>query len=196
MPDEPLEFLAATPTPVGGEDAPVGAGDPAPGTVPSIGVFLPEDGGGAYTHFGLTITVAYDSGLAYAPTAGGPRSKTVFWRVSGATSLKIIAFAVSRFNAVPRAPHVDTGTANDVLINVQYSLPVKEILPDGSERITLVGQYLYAQSTPIDPLAPTLIPNSALNLPELAQIDPSTFSRQLTGPVNPPSDYDGTTVTF
>ncbi len=81
-------------------------------------------------------------------------------------------------------------------MDYQISLPVKDWMPDGSQRTVVVGRYFYEQETAIGPTTPLLIPNSALGLPELAQLDPAQFSRYLIGPTTPPAGYSGGIVNY
>ncbi len=195
MPDQPLDFLAGTPALSGGQDSAPGAGPQSPGGG-LLSVTQPNDGGGPYSHFGLSVGLAWDSGLASAPIAGPAGSGRVFWRTCSDSSVKVVSFAAGRINGTPNVPHVSTGCDNDVLIGWRFSVPVKQLMPDGSEIIVVVGEYYYEQQQAITPSLPVLIPNTALGLFEAAQIDPATFSRYLSGPVQPPPGYGGGVVNF
>lgn len=194
MADDPIDLDVTIP------DAEVG--DPGVTSEPLLGapadfvIDIDDDGGGPYYGFGLAVSIAWDSGLAFAPSSGSKKSRTVVWRVSAETSMKVVTFSIARLASPPKAPHVDTGTPNDVLFKTVISTPIQEVLPDGTRAWIITGQYLYVMQFPQDPHQPILIPNNPLLAPGMVQLYPSDFSRLLTGPASPPPEYDGYTITY
>lgn len=203
MPDEPVD-LTQTPPEVTLADATDGGYGPSlDGGVPAgttggsttFGATLSPPYGGGYLAFGLTVAVVWRSGLASAPSAseGGGR---VFWRVCSPSSRKVVRYALKRVGAVPVAPHLDTGSDNDVLVDHVLGTPVREYLPDGTPVYALAGECYYDQQVAVPPEAPRLIPNSALGFGSLEQLDPGLFDRSLVGPETPPPGFGGQKIDF
>lgn len=174
MPDLPLDLRADVPG-----DQPGRTRAPHEFRAPRAPLVGGLDERAGYVGFGLATSIARDSGLGYAALAAAEDGETVFWRVCAATSRKVVEFVSQRMGARPEAPHVDTGDANDVLVGYVSASADPKTLPDGTEIFTLAGRYVYVQRRAVSPRDPVLIPNSALGLGGLRQLDPQQFSKKL-----------------
>lgn len=166
-----------------------------PGQELNLQVDLPDAQG--ITGFGLTIAVAWDSGLGSAAVAGGARSRTEFWRIRAERSWKVVTFAVTRTDDKPVLPHIDTGDPNDVLISKQVAAIQPDVMPGDGRSYGIVGQYTYAMQVAADAAqTPITIPNTVLGFSQIQQLYPQEFRRDLHGVPAPPSEYDGRRVDF
>jgi len=198
MPDAPFSLTTPPPSLPGRADVspdpqPAGAGFSWP--LPSVD-FVDDGLGGCYVGFGMTVGSLWLSGLSFSPVAGGRRSANVFWRTQSESSYKVITFAISRADAIPKIPHVSTGTDNDVLMQRFLGAAPPQDTPDGGKVYLVVGQYLYGQVQPEDLGQPFLVPNGVLRAPVSVQLDPSQFTRFLTGPATVPPEYTGQSIKF
>lgn len=174
----------------------VQGGNPAGGQALDFAVEFP-DTEGLYA-FGVSVAVAWDSGLGFAALAAGPRAKTAFWRVCAESSYKVVSFSAARMEAAPPVPHIDTGDPNDVLVRKSVSVPQADVVNGDFRGYMITGTYVYRMQVPADAESdPITIPNHVLGLDGgVMQLYPQTFRRDLLGIPTPPKEYGGSVIDF
>lgn len=200
MPNQPPDYLIDRPTAATTEDS----GTLYRVTVSDAPILDPDALNPAtdeeiYLAFGAQTAYKTDPGLRSAPTASPKgEGREAFWRVHDKRTLKVVTWVAQCVSTVPIAPHTDTGSDNEVLIDEVVSPAIPVSLLDGKQVWMLVGQYTYRLQkapSPGDRLMAGTNPFSRRVSAENT-LDPSLFSRYLIGPVASVSGFSGGALNY
>ncbi len=154
----------------------------------------------SYFGYGCSIVYRWNTGRVPQPVAAGYSSQPVqMVRLNTGCGTKTITAVATCVGQIPAMPSFNTGSSNDVLLDMLIGSFSPEQMPDGTRIYGVVVQYVYALqqapgpndlldmgSTPFD------VAGAAANT-----LNPANFLQYLVGPaspVTPPSSSAASTL--
>lgn len=143
----------------------------------------------------LAVEYQRDYGLRMPPVCGPRQTPCDVNRIHGGRGFKRILWAAQIWGRqVPPLPDSDTGSTNEVLLADSIGMPVPGKAPDGSDIVSVTGEYSYGLRvwpSKSDILTGALAPYSNPQSVTVYQLTPSNFKALFVGPSAAPAANQG-----